>query len=71
MKKKINLTEKKPEELTEMLAVKREELRHIRFSATGARAKNTSNAKNTRADIARVMTELHARTLVSKKMKNV
>lgn len=71
MKNKITLTEKNPTELTEMLATKREELRHIRFSAAGARSKNTSNAKNTRADIARLMTELHSRTLVSKNMKNV
>jgi len=67
MKKKIILSEKNPTELTEMLAEKREELRKIRFSGSGVRAKNTSNAKNTRADIARVMTELHARTLLVKK----
>ena len=58
MKKKINLTEKNPEELTKMLKEQREELRSLRFSAAGSKAKDSSLAGKTRQHIARVLTEL-------------
>lgn len=61
MPKKLDLKEKKVEELKEMLVKSREELRDIRFSATGARTKDTSAHKNTRKQIARILTELTAR----------
>lgn len=61
MAKKINLTEKTPVELTQMLAEKREQLRTLRFSALGARVKDASEPKKLRADVARIMTELGAR----------
>lgn len=61
MAKKINLTEKKADELKSMLTKSREELREIRFAATGSRTKDTSAHKNTRKNIARVLTELSAR----------
>ncbi len=58
MKKKINLAEKNPEELTKLLKEKREELRGLRFAAAGARAKDSSLAAKTRKDVARMLTEL-------------
>lgn len=61
MAKKMNLSEKKVDELKDMLAKSREELRDIRFSVAGARSKDTSAHKNTRKHIARILTELGAR----------
>lgn len=58
MAKKLKLSEKSPAELTKMLKEKREELRHLRFSAAGARAKDSNAPARTRRDIARVLTEL-------------
>jgi ribosomal protein L29 len=58
MKKTINLTEKKDTDLTKMLSESREELRVMRFSAAGARAKDTSAPKKIRAQVARILTEL-------------
>jgi ribosomal protein L29 len=58
--KKLDLKEKSVEDMTKMLAEKREELRTARFSGMG-RAKDTTTAKKNRADIARIMTELGAR----------
>ena len=61
MAKKTNFTEKNPEELTKLLAQKREELRQMRFAAAGARAKNPNAFGATRKDVARILTELGAR----------
>jgi len=61
-KTKTDLTEKNPKELNEMLAEKRESLRSMRFSALGSRLKDSSEPKKLRADIARIMTELGARS---------
>ena len=60
MAKKLELTEKNEKELTELLAEKREELRKARFGALTR--SSTGNAKNLRADIARILTELGARS---------
>ncbi len=60
--KKITFTDKKLEELTQLLGEKREELRTLRFAAAGARPKDSSQQKKTRQDVARILTELHART---------
>ncbi len=59
--KKVNLKEKSVEDMTNMLAEKREELRTIRFSGMG-RVKDASAAKKLRADVARIMTEMGSRT---------
>ncbi len=59
--KKLDLKEKSVEEMTKMLAEKREELREYRFSGMG-RMKDSSAPKKVRADIARIMTELGSRT---------
>jgi ribosomal protein L29 len=58
MAKKLKLTEKTPTELTKMLKEKREELRALRFSAAGARPKDSHAPRKSRQEIARVLTEL-------------
>jgi ribosomal protein L29 len=61
MAKKLSLTEKKSDELVEMLAKQREELRTHRFAAAGARPADSSSKRKSRAQIARILTEQHAR----------
>jgi len=58
MKKKNNLAEKTPAELTKTLKEQREALRGLRFSAAGARAKDSNGPKKARKEIARMLTEL-------------
>jgi ribosomal protein L29 len=60
--KKINLKETSVEELNKLLTEKREQLRTLRFSSMGRSVKDASEPKKIRADIARLMTELGART---------
>ena len=55
------MTKKTGEELNKLLAETRAELRHERFAAAGARAKDPNLAKKLRKTIARVLTETHAR----------
>lgn len=52
---------KTDQELLKLLADTRVELRSVRFSAAGARAKDSNAPKKFRAVIARVLTEQHAR----------
>ncbi|MDB4991811.1 MAG: ribosomal protein [Parcubacteria group bacterium] len=59
--KKISLKEKTVEDMTKMLAEKREELRGLRFSGLSGRVKDSHAPKKLRAEIARVMTEIGAR----------
>jgi ribosomal protein L29 len=63
MAKKVLLTEKNVEQLTEMLGKEREELRTLRFSAAGSRPKDSAAPKKSRAQVARLLTELHARKI--------
>lgn len=58
MAKKTDFTKKNPEELVKLLKEKREELRGLRFSAAGARAKDSNAPMKVRRDVARVLTEL-------------
>jgi ribosomal protein L29 len=51
-----------PAELTKLIKEKREELRTLRFSAAGARAKDPSQFHKVKRDIARALTELHVQT---------
>lgn len=60
MTKNTNLTEKNPAELLALLAQKRETLRELRFAAAGARPKDSTEPKKLRAEIARILTRLHA-----------
>lgn len=61
MAKKLSYKEKEAAELVKELAKKREELRTLRFSAAGARAKDSNAAGKARKEIARIMTELASR----------
>ena len=61
MATKTNFTEKSVEELTKMLAEKREELRTLRFSTVSRSVKDTTDPRKARAVVARIMTELGSR----------
>ncbi|HWU24600.1 MAG TPA: 50S ribosomal protein L29 [Candidatus Paceibacterota bacterium] len=61
MATKLTLKEKSVEDLTKMLAEKREELRTLRFSTVSRSVKDTTDPRKMRADIARIMTELGSR----------
>ncbi len=55
-KRMKDIKDKTKEELSKLLAEKRESLRELRFGAAGARAKDPSEAGKLRADIARIRT---------------
>lgn len=55
------MTNKTDQELAKLLADTRAELRIERFSAVGARAKESNAPSKLRTKIARVLTEQHAR----------
>ncbi len=61
MAKKTNIKEKSEAELTKMLKEKREELRKLRFSAAGARPKDSNGPTKSRKEIARLLTEMGSR----------
>lgn len=61
MAKKLDLKDKKADELKEMLAKSREELRELRFASAGARPKNTNAPRAARKTVARILTELGSR----------
>jgi ribosomal protein L29 len=63
MTKKENMTTKTDAELSKLLSDTRAELRLERFSAAGARAKDSNAKGKLRTKIARVLTEQHARLL--------
>ena len=65
MAKKTSLTEKNVAELTDLLSKQRAELRTHRFATAGSRPKDTSAHKNSRREVARILTEMHARTLAA------
>ncbi len=52
---------KTPQDLSKLVADKREALRHFRFGSTGSKTKNVKFGRTTRKDIARIMTELSIR----------
>jgi ribosomal protein L29 len=60
----------KTQEMTELqktLADKREALRSFRFGAAGSRSRNVREGRELRKEIARILTELHARQLSNTK----
>jgi ribosomal protein L29 len=59
--------DKTPQELTKIIAEKREMVRHFRFGSTGSKTKNVKLGRTTRKDIARIMTELSIRKNALKK----
>jgi ribosomal protein L29 len=66
MTKKDTMTTKTDHELSELLTKTRETLRTERFSAAGARAKDSNSPSKHRKEIARVLTEQRARELKTK-----
>jgi ribosomal protein L29 len=63
MTKKDTMATKTENELTKLLADSRATLRSERFSAAGARAKDSNSPRKLRVTIARALTELRAREL--------
>lgn len=59
--KVADIKNKSEKELQEMLAEKRRELRDLRFRAAENQLKDVRSIRNTRKDIARILTILSAR----------
>lgn len=55
------LEKKTVADLEKELREKRESIQNMRFGAAGAKSKDTSSAKKTRREIARILTELNGR----------
>lgn len=62
MAKKPTFNDKTAEELKKLLAERREDLRKLRFTAAGARTKDTNESSKVRKDIARILTALTAKS---------
>lgn len=60
-KKKLTFTDHSTEDLAKFVADKREELRRLRFSASGSKTQNVKQTKTLRKEIARALTESSAR----------
>ena len=56
--KKIDFKTKSEAELKKLLSEKREALSKFKFGISGSRTKNVKEGKNTRRDIARILTKL-------------
>ncbi|MDP2648448.1 MAG: 50S ribosomal protein L29 [bacterium] len=54
-------------ELRKLIADKRESLRSFRFGGAGSRTRNTREGRMLRKDIARILTEIKAREIDSKR----
>lgn len=50
-----------------MVADKREALRSMRFNAAGSRSRNVREGRDTRKEIARMLTEIRSRELTAQK----
>ncbi len=59
--KKTSLKNHTGEELNKLVVDKQEELRVLRFSASGGKKHNVKQAKTLRKGVARALTELNAR----------
>ena len=57
------------EDLKKNVAQMRAALRDFRFGGAGSRSRNVREGRNLRKEIARILTELRARTLVQKTEK--
>jgi ribosomal protein L29 len=57
--KKVTYKDKTAEVLLKTLISKREDLRKFRFGAAGATSKNSKEGRNTRKEIARILTEIN------------
>ncbi len=67
MTKKNSLKNHNQDDLLKIVADKREELRGLRFSASGSKNRNVKLARTLRKDVARAMTELTAQKAAAKK----
>ena len=56
---------KSVKDLEKLLKEKREELRDFRFASAGSRTRNVREGRNTRKEIAQILTELNERNKVS------
>ena len=66
MKKSMkSIREKNDGELRKLLTERREELRALRFTAAGARPKDSNAPAKVKKEIARILTELAARRKVT------
>lgn len=61
MAKKQSLKDHTKDELAKLVADKHEELRALRFSASGSKNRNVKLGRTIRKDIARAMTEITAK----------
>jgi ribosomal protein L29 len=61
MAKKHTLKDHSAEDLTKLVATKREELRSLRFSVAGSKNRNVKLGKTLKKEVARALTELNAR----------
>jgi ribosomal protein L29 len=59
MAKKENYKGKSVSELKKLLEEKRAALESFRFTISGSKVKNVKESRNTRRDIARILTELN------------
>lgn len=59
MAKKDNYKGKGADELKKLLSEKRAALESFRFNISGSKVKNIKESKNTRRDVARILTELN------------
>ncbi len=60
--KSKDIKEKTDKELQELLGSKQKSLRLFRFGVSGSKIKNVKEGRNTRKDIARILTEINERT---------
>ncbi len=51
----------KEQDLAKMLKDKQEQLRNFRFGSSGSKARNVKEGKNTRKEIAQILTEINSR----------
>jgi len=57
-----DLQKTKEQDLTKALYDKRVALKNFRFSVAGSKVRNVKEGRELKRDIARILTELHART---------
>ena len=62
-----DISSKSVETLQQELTTLRESLRSFRFGGAGSRARNVREGSTLRKDIARILTELRARTIAESK----
>ncbi len=61
MAKKTSLINHSHDELTKLVADKREEIRALRFSASGSKNRNVKLSRTLRKEVARALTQLNAK----------